>query len=78
METTIEFAPLLPWFAVAALVIASTLLAGIGLYVRANGALWRTLAFAILILTLLNPSLVAEERAPLKDVAVVILSLIHI
>ena len=72
MGTTIEFAPLLPWFAVAALVIASTLLAGIGLYVRANGALWRTLAFAILILTLLNPSLVAEERAPLKDVAVVI------
>ncbi len=70
--TTIEFAPLLPWLAVAALGIAAALLAGLGLFVRANGALWRTLAFAVLILTLLNPSLVAEEREPLKDVAVVI------
>ncbi len=39
---------------------------------RANGALWRTLAFSILVLTLLNPSLVTEERTPLKDVAVII------
>lgn len=70
--TTIEFAPLLPWLAVAALGVLAAILAGIGLYVRANGALWRTLAFAVLILTLMNPSLVAEERDPLKDVAVVI------
>ena len=70
--TTIEFAPLLPWIALIALGVAAALLAGIGLYVRANGALWRTLAFAVLILTLMNPSLIAEEREPLKDVAVVI------
>ncbi|MDD9928807.1 MAG: hypothetical protein OXR03_23510, partial [Rhodospirillaceae bacterium] len=70
--TTIEFAPLLPWIAVIALGVAAALLAGIGLYVRANGALWRTLAFAVLMLTLMNPSLIAEEREPLKDVAVVI------
>ncbi|NKB55919.1 MAG: hypothetical protein GKS00_06250 [Alphaproteobacteria bacterium] len=70
--TTIEFAPLLPWIAVLILGFVAALLAGLGLYVRANGALLRTLAFAVLVLTLLNPSLVAEEREPLKDVAVVI------
>jgi hypothetical protein len=70
--TTIDFAPLLPWVAVAILAAAAALLAGLGLYVRANGALWRTLAFAVLILTIMNPSLVTEERESLKDVAVVI------
>ena len=70
--TTIEFAPLIPWLAVVLLGLAAALLAGLGLYARANGALWRLLAFAVLILTLLNPSLVVEERDPLKDVAVVI------
>ena len=70
--TTIELAPLLPWFAVVTLGVAVALLAGIALFVRANGALWRTLAFAVLILTLLNPSLVDEERELLKDVAVVV------
>ncbi len=70
--TTIEFAPLLPWIAVAVLAVLAAVLAGLGLYVRANGALWRTLAFSVLILTLLNPSLVNELREPLKDVAVII------
>lgn len=70
--TTIEFAPLLPWIAIAILGAAALLLSGLGLYARANGALLRTAAFAVLILTLLNPSLVAEERDPLKDVAVVL------
>ena len=53
--TTIEFAPSLPWIAVIALGVAAALLAGIGLYVRANGALWRTLAFAVLILNFAAP-----------------------
>ena len=70
--TTIEFAPLLPWLTIAMLGAAALFLSGLGLYARANGALLRTLAFAVLILTLLNPSLIAEERDPLKDVAVVV------
>lgn len=70
--TTIEFAPLLPWLAIAILGAAALFLSGLGLYARANGALLRTLAFAVLILTLLNPSLIAEERDPLKDVAVIV------
>lgn len=70
--TTIEFAPLLPWLAIVILGAAALLLSGLGLYARANGALLRTLAFAVLIVTLLNPSLVAEERDPLKDVAVIL------
>ena len=70
--TTIEFAPLLPWAAVAVLAVLAALLSGLGLFVRANGALWRSLAFAVLVLALLNPSLIVEERDPLKDVAVVV------
>lgn len=71
--TTIEFSPLIPWAAVIVLGILAALLGGLGLYVRANGALFRCLAFAVLVLTLMNPSLVVEQRDPLKDVAVVIL-----
>jgi len=70
--TSIEFAPLLPWYLVAGLGFLAVLIAGTGLYARAGGALWRTLAFATLIATLMNPSLVNEQREPLRDVAVVV------
>jgi len=70
--TSIAFAPLLPWPAIAALAAAALVLSGLGLYARANGALWRALAFATLLLALLNPALVAEQREMLKDVAAVI------
>ena len=68
---TIEFAPLLPWFVIAGLAAMAALVCAVGLYARAKGAVWRALAFAVLIATLLNPSLVNELREPLKDVAVV-------
>lgn len=70
--TSIEFAPLLPWFAIAALAAMAALVCAVGLLARAKGAPWRALAFAVLVATLLNPSLVKELREPLKDVAVVI------
>jgi hypothetical protein len=70
--TSIEFAPLLPWFLIIGLGIAAFLVAAVGLYARANGSLFRMLAFAALIATLMNPSLVNEQREPLRDVAVVV------
>ncbi|MEX2616074.1 MAG: hypothetical protein WD767_08270 [Alphaproteobacteria bacterium] len=70
--TSIEFAPLLPWFLIAGLGGMALLVAGAGFYARARGALWRSIAFAALIATLLNPSLVNEQREPLRDVAVVV------
>jgi len=68
----IAFAPLLPWallgplFGLAALVLLAATLR------RARGAGWRWLAAATLALALLNPSLVQEEREPIRDVAVVV------
>jgi len=70
--TSIEFAPLLPWLLIAALAAMAVLVCAVGLLARAKGAVWRAFAFAVLIATLLNPSLVNELREPLKDVAVVV------
>jgi hypothetical protein len=70
--TTIALSPLLPW----AVLIPLFVLAGLGIVVsavrRARGTGWRTLAMAALAVALLNPSLVKEERQPIKDVAVLV------
>ncbi len=68
----IAFAPLLPWtllgplFGLVAVVLVAATLS------RARGAAWRWLVAATLALALLNPSLVEEEREPMRDVAVVV------
>ncbi len=68
----IEIAPLLPWAVIAVLAAMAVLVSAVGLIARAKGSAWRALAFAVLIATLLNPSLVNELREPLKDVAIVV------
>jgi hypothetical protein len=65
-------APLLPWWAIAALAGAGVPVLALGLWRRARGTLWRALALAMLLAILVNPSLVAEKRSPLNDVAVVV------
>ena len=39
---------------------------------RGRGAVWRTLALAILVAALANPYLIAEDRDPRNDVAVLL------
>ncbi len=68
----IDLAPLLPWPLIAALAALATLLVGYGLLRRARGSWWRAAAAAVLVVALLNPSLVEEQRTPLDDVAVVL------
>jgi len=65
-------APLLPWWAIAAFGGIALLAILFGALRRARGALWRLVAFAILILILVNPSLIEEQRQPQRDVAVVV------
>jgi len=67
----ITFGPLLPWPAIAVLAATAILLAGLVLWRRARGGWWRTLALALLVLALANPSIVAERREPRSDVVVV-------
>jgi hypothetical protein len=68
----IAFAPLvsaqLLWAAVAAAVILSLLL----FVSRSRGATIRSLALALIVLALANPSLTREDRDPLSSVAVVV------
>ncbi|WP_029007547.1 membrane protein [Azospirillum halopraeferens] len=70
--TSIAFDPLLPWEALAVLFGAAALVLLLGLVRRARGIAWRLLAFAVLAAALLNPSLVHEEREPIRDVAVIV------
>ena len=70
---TIAAAPLLPWWAIAALAGIAVLVLAIGAWRRARGLFWRFAALAMLLTILVNPSLVEEKRSPLRDVAVIVL-----
>jgi hypothetical protein len=69
----IAFAPLVPWSAIAAFAVVTGGLAIYGLARGANGGWWRLLATLVVALALANPSLVAEDREPRADVAVVVI-----
>jgi hypothetical protein len=69
---TLAAAPLLAWWVIAALAGAAVLVLALGLWRRARGLWWRGLVAAMLFLILVNPSLVEEQRSPLRDVAVIV------
>jgi hypothetical protein len=69
---SIAFDPLLPWWLIAGLAGLFLLLVGYALMRRARGALLRLLAGAALTAILLNPSLVQEQRAYQKDIALAV------
>jgi hypothetical protein len=69
----ISFSPLLPWPALAAFAVAALLVVGFTIFARRRGAILRLLAFALLLLGLLDPSLTREDRRPLKDVVAVVI-----
>src|SRR5437763_1064936 len=69
---TIAAAPLLPWWAIAALAGTALLILALGLWRRARGIWWRGAVALMLLAILMNPSLVQEKRSPLRDVAIVI------
>jgi hypothetical protein len=65
-------APLLPWPAVAALGAACVLILAFGILRRARGLWWRTIAVAMLLAALVNPSVVEEKRMPQRDTAIIV------
>jgi len=69
---SIDWAPLLPWELIGLLAVPAVLLIAFSLYRRALGVGWRALLFAVLLVTLANPSLVEEQREPLDDVVLVV------
>jgi len=70
--TNLEFAPYLSWTWLAVLGGIAVLLIAFGLFSRARGLAWRTLAITALLAALANPVLVEEERKPIDDVAAVV------
>jgi uncharacterized membrane protein len=66
------FAPLLPAGLLELLAIAAGMLVIGALLRRAPGALWRAGVFALLLLALADPSLIEEQREPLKDTVLLV------
>ena len=71
--TSVQFAPLLPWLIIVFLATLSLVTFLPGVWFQARGTGWRMLAVLAILAALANPSLVEEERDPLKDVAAVVI-----
>jgi hypothetical protein len=69
---SVQFTPLLPWAAIAALAVALAVVLAPAFWRRAGGATWRLAIGALLLLVLANPSLVNEQRESLPDIALLV------
>ncbi len=72
MQWTMDFQPLVPVWLVICLGSIAGLLTFAGLLARARGAFLRGLSAAVLLLALVNPVLLREEREALPDIAVLV------
>jgi hypothetical protein len=72
MGLGITFSPLVPQEILWASIAVAAIIAALLLYVRARGAILRTVALAFVALALANPSLTREDREALPSVAVVV------
>ncbi len=69
---SLAFSPLLPVWLLAALGVAILLVAGLGLWRRAKGTLFRTAMLSLGLLALINPVAIEEERDPIDDVVLLV------
>lgn len=69
----LAFSPLIPVPLLLALCVAALVIVALGFWLRRRGSWLRLLGFALVLLALGDPSLVREERNPLKDVVAVVL-----
>lgn len=70
--TTLHFAPWIDETGLIALGIAGAFLLAVSFLKFPRGAIWRGIVFALFMLTLAGPSLLREERVPVKDTAVIV------
>ncbi|MDX7952721.1 hypothetical protein P7D22_16255 [Lichenihabitans sp. Uapishka_5] len=71
---SIDASPLIAWPILAAFAVAALLLTGLGLLAgQRRGPTLRAIALALILLALVNPSLVGEDRQGEKDVVAVVL-----
>ncbi len=72
MMSELTFSPFIPLAVLSFLAVVGIILLGLGLWQQARGTALRILGFAIIILILLNPRIIQENRSPQPDIAVVI------
>jgi hypothetical protein len=73
MGWTVSFAPVLGWPPIAVLAAIGLCLMAVSAYARARGWPLRSLALALLLLALANPSIRNEQREALSDIAVAVI-----
>jgi len=71
-DFNLSFTPLLPVPLLIALALAALCAVGLGFFTRRRGTILRLLGCALLLLALLDPAIVREDREPLKDVVAVV------
>jgi hypothetical protein len=71
-QFNLSFSPLLPWPVLLGLGAIALCLIGLGFYARGRGSSLRALGLGLLLLALTGPSLVREDRNPLKEVVAVV------
>jgi hypothetical protein len=72
MNFGISFTPLVPAYVVWATAVVAFAISLLLVFGRTRGALIRTIALALFVLALANPSITREDREPLTSVAVVV------
>ncbi|HUD62611.1 MAG TPA: hypothetical protein VMQ99_24130 [Acetobacteraceae bacterium] len=68
----LRFDPLLPLWLIASLGVLALLVVALAVTRRARGTIWRSAAFAVLLLWLAGPRLVQETRENLPDVGLLV------
>ncbi|WP_018265346.1 membrane protein [Methylosinus sp. LW4] len=72
-ELSFSFTPLLPWPALAALSVAAIIVALLSLRAGGRGAALRLATLALVLLALTDPSLLREQREPLRTIVPIVL-----
>src|SRR6185437_6106460 len=68
----LSFAPLLPWAVLGPLLVLAALAVAAAFFGKGRGRWWRLVLMGGLALALFQPSIVREQRDPVKDVAVIV------
>ncbi len=71
-QFSLAFAPLLPAALLVALGVAGVAIVALGLFLRQRAVWLRALGLALVLLALSDPSIVREDRSPLKQVVAVV------
>lgn len=72
-QFNISLAPLLPWPLIIALALGAVAIVALGLFTGRRGTWLRALGLVLILFALTDPSLVREDRDPLKDVVAVVI-----